>query len=247
MHYRFLGIELRKLLTMAIASNIISIMSLSMAFSFLYIFKEILDKESMIKKHPWLAKKKFRVVSAFSLCSLFLIAFQPYQALFPFLLFIFSSSLALGYILFSLRKQGKLKNYQTINNMKKILKNWRIIVASLISIAILGGGIWYYTNTTKQESTPLQMAFESSPDFTIIPTAMDSLNPEAPLKVYRVHYLTYRDFEVSGQGLPTYQAKDYYTDVRLFAARGRLNWNNLNGFDSTVLKVFQPVVFLGKQ
>lgn len=129
--------------------------------------------------------------------------------------------------------------------MKNIFKDWRVIVAFLLPI--VGGGTWYYTDTNEPEPTPLQSALTTDANLTIIPTPMDSINPEMPLKVYRVHYLTYRDFEISGQGLPTYQAKDYFNDVRLFAARGRLNWNNLNGFDSTVLKVFQPVVFLGEQ
>lgn len=129
--------------------------------------------------------------------------------------------------------------------MKKIFKDWRVIVAFLLSI--VGGGTWYYTDTNEPEPTLLQSALATDTNLTIIPTPMDSLNPSAPLKVYRVHYLTYRDIEISGQGLPTYQAKDYFNDVRLFAARGRLNWNNLGDIDSTVLKVFQPVVFLGEQ
>lgn len=219
-------------------------MSLSMAFSIVFIFKEILDKKETIIQYPWLASKVFRLLSGLTLCSLFFIAFQPTKAMYPFLVFIISLSFVLCYVMYDLQKKGYLKLTIT---MKNIFKNWRVIVASLISVVIIGGGIWYYTNTTKQESTPLQMAFESSSDFTIIPTPMDSINPEMPLKVYRVHYLTYRDFEVSGQGLPTYQARDYYNDVRLYAVRGRLNWNNLNEIDTMVLKVFQPVVFLGEQ
>lgn len=129
--------------------------------------------------------------------------------------------------------------------MKNIFKDWRVIVAFLLSA--VGGGTWIYTDTNEPEPTPLQSALATDTNLTIIPTPMDSINPEMPLKVYRVHYLTYRDFEVSGQGLPTYQARDYYNDVRLYAVRGRLNWNNLNEIDTMVLKVFQPVVFLGEQ
>lgn len=128
--------------------------------------------------------------------------------------------------------------------MKKLFANWKSLVVGLLTL--LTGSTWYYVESNT-EGSPMAATVTAQAEIKVIPTPMDTINPEMPLKVYRVHYLTYRDFEVSGQGLPTYQARDYYNDVRLFAARGRLNWNKLNEIDTMVLKVFQPVVFLGEQ
>lgn len=129
--------------------------------------------------------------------------------------------------------------------MKRIFKHWKEIVIVLLSL--FGGKVtWDYMAVEVQE-VPEVVPFSINQPIKVIPTPMDSLNPSAPIKVYRVHFLTYRDVEISGQGLPTYQARDYYSKVDLFAARGRLNFENLNAADPTVLEVFEPVVFVGEQ
>lgn len=130
--------------------------------------------------------------------------------------------------------------------MKRILKHWKTIVTALI--LLLGGGkvTWDYMAVEKIE-VPEVVPFSINQPIKVVPTPMDSLNPSAPIKVYRVHFLTYRDIEISGPGLPSYQMRDYYSKVDLVGARGRLNFENLNAADSTVLQLFDPVVFIGEQ
>lgn len=130
--------------------------------------------------------------------------------------------------------------------MKKIFKDWRVIAAFVLSL--FGGGTWYYTESISEpdiETETEELSFASTlDDVKFIPTAMDSLNPSAPVRVYRIHYLTKRVQTIGGEGLPQYDVEDYYNEVGYFSSRGKVNWKELNKIDSTVLKVFDPVVFV---
>lgn len=84
-------------------SNITSFVSLGMAFSIVFFFKQVLDTNRVINSNPWIKKKPFRVLSGIAVCCLFVVAFKPEYTYFASVLFIVLVAVILLYSSYHVR------------------------------------------------------------------------------------------------------------------------------------------------